>query len=427
MQEWFLEAKFGIFIHWGVYSAGDTSESWAFFNNEISYKDYMAQAATFTASNYDPNAWADLFVQAGARYAALGTKHHDGFALWDTKLSCLNAKEGSPAGRDLVGPFCEALRQHNLKVGLYFSHLDWSHPDYASVWPEDPKHREDALKINSPFAYPRGAEDHAAWERFLTFHRGQLHELCSRYAPDLLWFDGDWERDPHQWRFPELREQLSHWAPQAVLNSRMGTYGDYSTPEQAIPITPPSGPWEFCATINDSWGYRKNDHNFKTARQCIRMLAECAGMGGNFLLDVGPMSDGTIPPEQVAVLKGIGRWLSKRGEAIYGSVAGLPHGHFYGASTLNKTRDVLYLTCFDRPNGEIAVKGIQNEIRRVTILGGSEVKYRKLGGAPWVKLPGVLWIDAPENQLDSDATVFKVELDGPLNLYSGAGANIIAN
>ncbi|MEI6082671.1 MAG: alpha-L-fucosidase [Verrucomicrobiota bacterium] len=426
MQPWFPEAKFGIFIHWGIYCAGDTSESWAFFNKEISYKDYMAQAATFTAAKYDPEAWADLFAQAGARYAVLTTKHHDGFALWDTKLSRLNAKDGSPAGRDLVGPYCEALRKRNLKVGLYFSHLDWSHPDYASIWPDVPQHVKDAVKVNSSFATPIGrAEDPVAWERFLAFHRGQLHELCTRYAPDLFWFDGDWERDPHQWRFPELREQLTQWAPQAVLNSRMGTSGDYGTPEQSIPMTPPAGPWEFCVTLNDSWGYRKSDRNFKTVRQCIRMLAECAGMGGNLLLDVGPMSDGTIQPEQVNVLKGIGRWLGKHGEAIYGSVAGLPPGHFYGASTLNQAKDVLYLVCFDRPYDEIAVKGIYNKIRRVTILGDTEVKYRKLDGA-W-GLPGILWIEMPERQLDSDATVVKVELDGPLRLYTGAGAVITAN
>jgi alpha-L-fucosidase len=428
MQDWFLDAKFGVCLHWGIFSAGDTSESWAFFNKEISYDDYMAQAATFTASHYDPDAWADLFVEAGAKYAILTTKHHDGFALWDTKLSRLNAKDGAPAGRDLIGPYCAAMRRHDLKVGLYFSHLDWSHPDYASVWPVEPQHRLDAEKINNPFSNRPGPEDPAAWERFLAFHRGQLRELCARYHPDLLWFDGDWERDPQQWRFTELREQLHEWNPGVVLNSLMGTSGDYSTPEQAIPITGPKGPWEFVMTTTDSWGYRKTDRNFKTARQCIRILAECSGMGGNLLLNVAPMSDGIIQPEQADVLRGMGRWLKKHGEAIYGSRAGLPHGHFYGASTLNKTSDVLYLISFDPPRDEIAIKGIQNDIRRVTILGsGAEVKHRKLGGAPWAQLPGILWIEAPARHLDEDATVFKVELDGPLHLYTGSGANIVFN
>jgi alpha-L-fucosidase len=428
LQPWFTNAKFGIFVCWGIYSAGETSESWAFFNNDISHDDYMAQAQTFTAANYDPRQWAALFKRAGARHVAMTAKHHDGFALWDTALSPLNARDGAPAKRDLIAPFVDALREHDLKVGLYFSHLDWSHPDYASIWPEDPKHRKDAEKVNSPFAYPvNRPEDPAAWQRFLAFHRGQLKELCTRYRPDLLWFDGDWERDPHQWRFDELRQELAEWVPNAILNSRIGNKGDYATPEQAIPITPPKGAWEFCVTMNDSWGYRKNDRNYKTARQCIRMLAECAGMGGNLLLDVGPMSDGTLPPEQVAILEAIGRWTHKHAQAIYDTKAGLPHGHFYGASTLNQSGDTLYLITFDRPNGEIAVKGIQNDIRRISILGGPDVKHRKLGGAPWARLPGILWIESPEQHLDLDATVFKVELQGPLELYTGRGANIIFN
>src|SRR5271170_5138853 len=252
-SDWFLDAKLGIFIHWGIYSVGDTSESWAFFNGEISHEDYMAQARTFTASHYDPDAWAELFAATGAKYAVLTTKHHDGFALWDTKASKINAKDGSPAGRDLIGPYCEALRKHGLKVGLYYSHLDWSHPDYATIRPTIP---QEGQNYKNSFAYPQETEDPAAWERFLKFHRAQLKELCTRYSPDLLWFDGDWERDPDQWRFKELAEQLRAWSPGVILNSRMGGYGDYATPEQAMPISKPQSAWEFCVTINDSWGYQ---------------------------------------------------------------------------------------------------------------------------------------------------------------------------
>jgi alpha-L-fucosidase len=427
IPDWFLDAKLGIFIHWGIYSAGDTSESWAFFNGETPYEEYMAQARTFTADKYDPEAWADLFVEAGAKYAVLTTKHHDGFALWDTKWSKLNAAEGSPAGRDLIGPFCAALRQRGLRVGLYYSHLDWSHPDYATILPKKNQPHDHAQRHQNRFGYPQGEENPAAWERFLEFHRGQLQELCTRYAPDLLWFDGDWERDPEQWRFAELAEQLRSWCPGVILNSRMGGHGDYATPEQAMPITQPKSFWEFCVTINDSWGYQKKDKNFKTARQCVRMLAECAGMGGNLLLDVGPRSDGTLQEEQVTVLKGMGRWAGKNAEALQGTIPGLPPGHFYGASTLSKGRDVLYLFCFDRPNGQVAVKGILNEIRRVTVLGGKELGHRKIGGAAWARLPGILWIDVPEQSINRDATVLKIELIEPLDLYTGAGDTVTAN
>jgi len=427
MHEWFTEAKLGIFLHWGIYSAGDTSESWDFFNGTVPYDRYMAQAATFTAEKYNPDEWASLFEEAGAKYAVLTAKHHDGFALWDTKLSKLNSVEGAPAGRDLIGPYCDALRKRAMKVGIYFSHLDWSHPDYASVVPKGPQPHQHALGHKNAFGYPQGAENPEAWERFLAFHRGQLKELCMRYSPDLLWFDGDWERDHDQFRFEELRRQLHSWSPSVILNSRMGKHGDYGTPEQAIPVAQPKGAWEFCVTINDSWGYQKKDRNFKSVRQCVRMLAECCGMGGNLLLDVGPKSDGTILPEQAEVLRGLGWWTKKHSEAIYGSVAGLPHGHFYGPSTLNKTHDTLYLTMFDRPYDSVAVKGIRNNIRRASVVGGPELQHRKIGGAPWAKLPGVLWIEVPEASLDRDATVIKVELDGKLDLYTGAGDAVTFN
>jgi len=411
---WFKDAKLGIFIHWGVYSQGVGSESWAFHDGDTTYEAYMAQASTFTAANYHPDEWARLFSEAGARYAVLTSKHHDGFALWDTKLSRLNAKDASPAGRDLIGPFCDALRKEGLRVGLYFSNLDWSHPDYASVLPTGANPSDDRFK--NRFGYPQGAEDPEAWKRFLAFHRGQLKEIETRFHPDLLWFDGDWERTDEQWQFRELRQQLLEWNPQGIVNSRIGKYGDYLTPEQYIPLTPPKGTWELCATVNDSWGYQKKDHNFKSVRQVVRMLAECSGMGGNLLLDVGPRSDGTIPEEDVAVLRGLGRWTHKHAEAIYGSVAGLPGGYFYGASTLSKARDTLYLICFDRPVDSVAVKGIRNRVLRVSVVGGPELKARKIGGAAWLKMPGVLWIDVPESALDPDATVIKVELEGPLDL-----------
>jgi alpha-L-fucosidase len=256
MQPWFSDAKFGIFIHWGIYSLGNAGESWPFFNGEVSYEDYMAQASEFTAEKYDPDEWARLFAQAGAKYAVLTAKHHDGFALWHTKESTLNAVEASPAGRDLIGPYCDALRKHGLKVGIYYSHLDWSHPDYASVLPTGAQPHDHAQKHSNRFAYPQGEQNPQAWERFLQFHRAQLKELCTQYKPDLLWFDGDWERDPEQWRFAELKDQLQEWAPGVIVNSRMGGHGDYGTPEQAIPIAAPEGPWEFCVTGQRPLGLR---------------------------------------------------------------------------------------------------------------------------------------------------------------------------
>jgi alpha-L-fucosidase len=432
---WFTDAKFGVFIHWGIYAVGQYEASWAFFNHgargqnprdSLPQAEYMAQRHAFLARRYDPGQWADLFAEAGAKYSVLVTKHHDGVALWDT-AEHLSVVRDTPVGKDLVGPFCAALRARQLKVGLYYSHLDWNHPDYPSVrnaapgWtvPDHP---------GSKYAYPTGPDVPARWENFLRFHRLQLHELCTRYSPDLLWFDGDWERTPEQWRFPELRQQLRAWRPGVILNSRMGTSGDYATPEQGIPMVAPPGPWELSLTMNRSWSMA-TDPSYKTAAELIRVLAECAGMGGNLLLNISPLGDGTIFYPQVELLREIGAWLRVNGSGIYGTRAGLPHGHWYGPSTLSADRKTLYLFQLDKPAGEVAVKGIRNKVLSATILGGdgAQLPRRVSGGAGWMNIPGVCWLTVPEGALGRHPTGIKLELEGPLDLYTGHGQVVTQN
>lgn len=422
LKPWFQEAKLGIFIHWGIYSAGGVGESWPMFNGQISRRDYMAMIGKFTASKYDPKAWAALFRRAGARYVVLTAKHHDGVALWDTTQNDLSVVKRSPAGRDLIGPYCDALRAENLRVGLYYSHIDWSHPDYPSI---PAAGCED--KVNE-FNF-RGTRDDAAWARFLKFHRGQLTELLSNYGRiDLLWFDGSWERRDEEWKMKELREELHALQPDVVLNGRMGAYGDYETPEQAVPIFPPRGAWEFCMTMNDNWGYIPHDKNYKSTRQIIQYFCDCISRGGNLLLDVGPKEDGTFQEEDVTRLEELGAWTAKHEEAIYPTVAGMPLGHFWGPSTLSRDRTVLYLFVHDRPYDVLAVKGLNTPVKRVTALGHpDELTCKKIGGAPWANIPGVLWIDVPEQVLDPKTTVLKLELEGPIDLYRGESGAIEQN
>lgn len=427
MQEWFKSAKLGIFIHWGIYAVNGIAESWSFYNGGISYEDYMKQCDGFTAKNYDPKHWAEVIKKAGAKYAVLTTKHHDGVALWDTKLSDLNVIKKTPAGRDLVKPWVEAIREQNIKVGLYSSHLDWSHPDYASIYREDEREDLANLKRNK-FTHPQGEENFEAWERFLKFHRGQLKELMVNFRPDLLWFDGDWEKSAEQWRMKELREFLHELNPQVVLNSRMWGYGDYKTPEQGIPILKPEGPWEFCVTVNESWGYQHRDKEHKSVRQLIRMFADCIGMGGNMLLDIGPMEDGTIDPEQEKRLIGLGEWINRHEEAIYETEEGMPLGHFYGPSTLSKDKKTVYLFCFDRPCEDIEVKGLRNKIKKITALGSNiELTHVTYGGAPWHNIPGILWVSVPEKAIDKECTVIKIELEEEIDLYRESGHAISVN
>ncbi|MFE9045653.1 alpha-L-fucosidase, partial [Streptomyces sp. NPDC007818] len=269
LQPWFNESKLGIFLHWGIYAVDGVAESWSIFTGGLTPEAYMQQLGGFTADRYDPDAWAELITDAGAGYAVLTAKHHDGVALWDTGATDLSVANRTPAGRDLVGPYAEALRRRGLKVGLYFSHSDWSHPDYPTIRPTQPQ--RDWLEGNRFTTPEPGAEDPAAWERYLErVHRGQIRELLDRYRPDLLWFDGQWERDERQWRMRELRNEILDRHPEIVLNGRMLGYGDYTTPEQGVPILPPEGPWELCLTIGDCWGHRPDDTRPKSARELIR-------------------------------------------------------------------------------------------------------------------------------------------------------------
>lgn len=169
-------------------------------------------------------------------------------------------------------------------------------------------------------------------------------------------------------------------------------------------------------TINDSWGYQAKDRNFKTVRQIVRLLTECASQGGNLLLDVGPRSDGTITPEQEQVLRGLGRWTHKNAEALYGTTAGIAKDYYYGPSLLSKGRNVLYLVCYDRPADGIYVKGIRNAVRRASVVGGGDLACRRFMKADWAKQPGILIVDLPAADVDPDATVVRLELDGPIDL-----------
>ena len=425
-MKWFEDAKLGIFIHWGIYAVNGIPESWSFYNKQISYKDYMDQVKGFTASNYNPGQWASLFKEAGAKYVVMTAKHHDGVALWNTRLSDLSVVKKTPAKRDLLGPYADALRKEGLKVGIYFSHLDWSHPDYASVSQAGMENTPNEKR--NTFSYPlQGKDDPSRWQQFIKFHRGQLKELSLGYKPDLLWFDGDWERSAEQWNMKQLRDSLLKWNPDVILNARMNGYGDYLTPEQGVPITRPNGKWELCMTTNDSWGYQTGDKNFKTPRQIINIFAECISMGGNLLLDIGPKADGSLQEEQVAILKSIGKWNQKHAEAIYPTVAGLPPGHFYGPTTLSKDSSRIYLFLIAQPWETIAVKGIRNKIKSIRVVGTNEtLESKKMGGASWLNIPGILYINKPKSY-DENLTVLAIDLEGKLDLYHGSGAAVENN
>lgn len=408
-MQWFQDAKLGIFIHWGAYSVDGIDESWSFHNKKVSYAAYMEELAGFTAAHYDPQAWADLIRASGARYAVLTTKHHDGVALWDTRFSDLNVVKRTPAGRDLVGPFFSALRKDGIKCGAYFSLLDWSQPDY-------PGFLKDSSRYKIEDDYPR-------WNRYRQFFQGQIGELMERYNPDLVWFDGDWEQSAEAWEAEHVRHIILSHNPNTIINGRLQGYGDYETPEQNIPVSRPAYPWwELCYTSNNNWGYHPDDTAFKTPEEVISVFADVIYNGGNLLLDIGPRADGTIPAEETHLLRELGKWTHAHAEAIFGTLPGIPQGHFFGPSTLSKDSATLYLFLPARTYGQILVKGLASGIRDIRVVGSEQhLKHEIVGKISWSEVPGLVYIDVPASALDEYMTVLALRLDGPVRLYRGHG------
>lgn len=399
-MQWFADAKLGIFIHYGIYAVNGIDESWSFYNGKISHENYLKQLNGFTASKYDPEKWADLFALSGARYAVLTSKHHDGVALYPSKAGDLNVVKKTPAKRDLIQPYADALRKRNIKVGVYFSLIDWSYPDYPNFTREKKRYENDSVR----------------WNKFLTYMNTQLDEISQKYNPDLWWFDGDWEFSAEQWNAPGIRKKLLGHNPNTIINSRLQGYGDYATPENGVPVCKPDAPyWELCMTMNTSWGYQPTDNEYKTPKQVIEIFADCISLGGNMLLDIGPKEDGTIDPRQEEILRQMGRWTSKHSEAIFGTIAGVPREWFAGPSTLSKDKKHIYLFIKGNPGGEILLKGLSNNVSSCWVVGNGNPLNFKVAMKPWWSSnPGLLYIELPDTFLDPDMTVVCVSLTEPL-------------
>jgi alpha-L-fucosidase len=405
-MDWFEDAKLGIFIHWGLYSVDGISESWAFYNEYLSHDDYMKQLGGFGAEKYDPAHWANLIAQSGAKYTVITSKHHEGFALWNSKFGNLNAVDHAKTRSDVLTPFVDAAKAEGLKLGLYFSLPDWSEETYTHFTKTKQRY-----KIQ---------EDPKRWNTYLKLMNGQLGELAKKYNPDLWWFDGDWEHSAEEWGVEQIKLDLTSANPNVIFNSRLNGNGDYETPEIGIPVQRPEAPfWELCVTMNDSWGHQKNDTNYKTPLQVIDLLVDCISKGGNLLLDIGPKADGTIPKEQEHILQELGKWTAKHEKAIYGTRKGIPYDHFYGPTALSKDRQTLYLYVRDIPkDGKIVLKGISNRINSAHVVGqGSMLKQQTLCKVYWNKYPGITYIEIPEDTLDPYYTVIALNLDGEIDLF----------
>ena len=322
---WFLQDRFGLFIHWGLYAIPARGE-WVRSMEKITVEDYQPFFDGFNPKRYDPRAWARMAREAGMRYAVLTTKHHDGFCLFDSQLTDYKAT-CTPAGRDLVREYVEAFRAEGLKVGFYYSLLDWHHPDY-------PHYGQSFHPMRENEAFKGAKHD---FNRYVDYLHGQVRELLTKYGKiDILWFDFSYDdMTGEKWRATELVKMARELQPGLIIDNRLGGHvaaaepesysGDFASPEQIIP---PAGmkddlgrplPWEACITQNGTWGYNAKDTEFLSARQTIRSLVNCVSKGGNLLINAGPTANGEIPAKQQKVLAEVGEWLRLNGESIYGA------------------------------------------------------------------------------------------------------------
>jgi alpha-L-fucosidase len=407
MESWFESARFGMFIHWAPCSQRGWELSWPLVGGigalpggqNVAVAEYHSTASTFNPVKFDPRAWARLAKRAGMKYSVLTAKHHDGFAMFHTRQSDYSIAN-TPFRRDIVREYADAMRAEGLRVGLYFSLIDWHHPDYPAFTDADKPYRFGQFRRSSP----------EQWERFISVMFAQIRELLTGYGPiDLIWFDGGWERTPEEWHARELEKMIRGLQPHIVINDRLPGCGDYETPEQAVPAAAPARAWETCMTMNNSWGYNPSDRAYKSARMLVNTLEEVAARGGNLLLNVSPTADGTLAPEQVERLEAIGGWMERNGESIAGAGPGLEPWQFYGPSTRHGERVYLHLVM--RPYETVSVRGLRvRRLKSATVLGsGAKLKtHQRIAAADMLfnsDPVGELIIEVPDSSLDPLATI----------------------
>jgi alpha-L-fucosidase len=406
-MDWWREARFGMFIHWGVYAvpAGEYDGwrsnhigEWLMHDAKIPVERYREYAKQFNPTDYDPDAWVKLAKEAGMKYMIITSKHHDGFALFDSKASDWDVVDATPYGKDLLAPLAEACRKYDMKLGFYYSQAqDWTNPGGAcagGTWDEAQKGSFDEYITN--LVVP------------------QVREILTNYGDvAVIWWDTPFEMEKKH--ADEILEVVNELNGKVVMNNRLGGgfAGDTETPEQHIPATGfKDRDWETCMTMNDTWGFKHFDHNWKTTETLLRNLVDIAGKGGNYLLNVGPDAKGNIPAPSIERLKGIGAWMDINGESIYGTTAS-PFANLPWGRCTKKITDsgaTLYLHVFDWPaDGKLAVDGLKSKVERAYMLdGGKKLRVNKTANG--------IEIDLPKKAPDAIDSVVVLKIKGAIEI-----------
>ncbi len=399
--DWWREARFGLFLHWGLYSilagswGGRTDYAeWIRNNAHIPIDEYDRLVGRFNPTRFDADHWVSMAKQAGMRYVAITSKHHDGFCLFDNRLTdfCIRS---TPFRRDIMREMADACRRQDMRMCWYHSIMDWHHPDYL---PRRDWEAETRLVTSSTH-----------YAKFVEYLHGSVEQLLTNYGDiGVMWFDGQWEGTWTHELGRALYAKCRSLQPNVIVNNRVEGWsptpitdplGDFGTPEQEIPATGrPGVDWESCITMNHNWGFNAQDHDFKSTAQLIGLLVETASKGGNLLLNVGPRADGTFPPESEQRLAAIGRWMSANGDAIHGTTAS-PFASAPFRVTTKGNRLNVFLTQWST---EVTMPGLVTPIRSARLL--ADGRPLEVNGAS-VRLPA----QAP----DPICTVVALELDGP--------------
>ncbi|MBN1864975.1 MAG: alpha-L-fucosidase [Victivallales bacterium] len=405
-SSWFEQARYGMFIHFGLYSLLGRGE-WVWNREQVPFHEYTALADSFTAGEFDAEALCDLAVRAGMRYVVITTMHHDGFRLYDTDLSEFCTTK-TAAKRDLIAEIVDAARSRGLKIGLYHSLNNW----------HDKPDAVDAL------------EDEDAYGRFIENTFSRIKELVTKFNPvDILWYDGWWPFNANGWQAMKMNEMVREIQPHIFFNGRNGLPGNFSTPEGHMAVPDPWRPWEACMTLNNSWGYHAGDKDWKRPVEVVNMLATAAKGRGNLLLNIGPRGDGSVPEESVKVLEEVGSWLGRgAAEAIYDTdlftfnlrERGSHRGDWCSHGPFTSKGNNLYLLVRRWPGSNLAVGGIEAEVREAYLLGNEgfrAVNFKQEAGRTVVS-------DLPANPPDSLCPIVKFICEQPPLIYQCGGLRV---